>query len=158
MSFPTNLIFDFGIVSTVWYFQNCIDSVVFLELYRKCGIFLIVSTVWYFQNCIDSVVFLELYRQWGIFLIASTVWYFQNCIDSVVFSELYRQCGIFRIVSTVWYFLFFILLHTFFSPFLLAHPCELLPSLGVRRPSSVCKMFQKSSPLKPLGQFKTNLA
>jgi hypothetical protein len=26
------------------------------------------------------------------------------------------------------------------------------------RPSSVCKLFQKSSPLKPLGQFKPNLA
>jgi hypothetical protein len=38
----------------------------------------------------------------------------------------------------------------------LAHLCELLPSLGVR-PSSVCKLFQKS-PLKSLGQFKPNLA
>jgi hypothetical protein len=26
------------------------------------------------------------------------------------------------------------------------------------RPSSVCKLFQKSSPLKPLNQFKPNLA
>ena len=26
------------------------------------------------------------------------------------------------------------------------------------RPSSVCKLFQKSSPLKPLGQYKPNLA
>jgi hypothetical protein len=26
------------------------------------------------------------------------------------------------------------------------------------RLSSVCKLFQKSSPLKPLGQFKPNLA
>jgi hypothetical protein len=26
------------------------------------------------------------------------------------------------------------------------------------RPSSICKLFQKSSPLKPLGQFKPNLA
>ena len=34
----------------------------------------------------------------------------------------------------------------------LAHLCELLAS------SSVCKLFKKSSPLKPLGQFKTNLA
>ena len=32
----------------------------------------------------------------------------------------------------------------------LAHLCELLPSLGIRRPS---KLVQKSSPLKPLGQF-----
>ena len=40
----------------------------------------------------------------------------------------------------------------------LAHLCELLPSLGVRHMSSVCKLFQKSSPLKPLGQFKPNLA
>ena len=40
----------------------------------------------------------------------------------------------------------------------LAHLCELLPSLGVRHMLSVCKLFQKSSPLKPLGQFKPNLA
>ena len=26
------------------------------------------------------------------------------------------------------------------------------------RPSSICKLFQKSSPLKPLGQFKPNMA
>ena len=26
------------------------------------------------------------------------------------------------------------------------------------RPASVCKLFQKSSPLKPLGQFKPNVA
>ena len=39
-------------------------------------------------------------------------------------------------------------------------PCELLPSLGVRRPSSVvCKLFtfQASSP-KPLGRLEPNLA
>ena len=40
----------------------------------------------------------------------------------------------------------------------LAHLCELLPSLGVRHMLSVCKLFQKSSPLKPLGQVKPNLA
>ena len=40
----------------------------------------------------------------------------------------------------------------------LAHLCELLPSLGVHRPLSVCKLFKKYSPLKPLGQFKPNLA
>jgi hypothetical protein len=38
----------------------------------------------------------------------------------------------------------------------LAHLYELLPSLGVRRPSVNFK--KKSSPLKPLGQFKPNLA
>ena len=39
-------------------------------------------------------------------------------------------------------------------PFL-AHLCELLPTLGVCRPS---KLFQKSSPLKPLSHLKPNLA
>ena len=36
----------------------------------------------------------------------------------------------------------------------IAHLYELLPSIGIRRLS---KLFQKSSPLKPLGQFKPNL-
>ena len=33
-------------------------SVVFLELFRQCGIFRTVPSVWYFQNCSVSVVFL----------------------------------------------------------------------------------------------------
>ena len=83
-------------------FQNCTDSVIFLQLE-----FRIVPTVWYFSiifwNCADSVVFfyqiLELYRQCDIFSIRS-----QNCTDSVVFFLLD-----FRIVPTVWYFFYQIL-------------------------------------------------
>ena len=33
------------------WFQNCSDSVVFLELLRQCGIFRIAQTVWYFCFC-----------------------------------------------------------------------------------------------------------
>jgi hypothetical protein len=39
----------------------------------QCGIFRIVPTVWYFQNCSDSVVFLELFRQCGIFRIVPII-------------------------------------------------------------------------------------
>ena len=42
--------------------------------------------------------------------------------------------------------------------FLASRSYSVFSSPGVRRPSSVCKLFQKSSPLKPLGQFKPNLA
>ena len=44
----TILLFDFGIVPTVWYYWNCSDSVVLLELFRQCGIIRIVPTVWYY--------------------------------------------------------------------------------------------------------------
>ena len=77
------VLFDFGIVLTVWDWSDsmiCSDSVV---LFWQCGI---VLTVW---NCSDSVV---LFWQCGIVL---TVWY---CSDSVV---LFWQYGI---VLTVWDF------------------------------------------------------
>jgi hypothetical protein len=86
--FSTNLIFNFGIVSTVWYF---------LELFLQCG---------NFWNCFYSVVFFGIISSVVFFGIVSTVWYF---------LELFLQCGIFwncfysvvflGIVSTVWYFL-----------------------------------------------------
>jgi hypothetical protein len=84
----------FGTVSTVWYylfycFWNCFDSVVlfillFLELFRQCGIIFLL--------------FLELFRQCGIIFL--------------LFLELFRQCGIiffivFGTVSTVWYYFFY---------------------------------------------------
>ena len=94
---------DFRIVPTVWYFQNCSDSVVFLELFRQCGIFRIVPTVWYFQNCSDSVVFLELFRQCDIFGIVPTVWYFR-IVPTGWYLRIVPTGWYFRIVPTVWYF------------------------------------------------------
>ena len=123
------LIFDFGIIPTVWYFVFQI-----LQLFRQCGIFFsrfynysdnvvlfsldfaIIPTVWYFFSKFwiysDSVVFFSL-----AFGIIPTVWYFFLQI-----LELLRQCGIFfsrfwiysdsvvffsldfGIIPTVWYF------------------------------------------------------
>jgi hypothetical protein len=88
---------DFGIVRTMWYFWNCSDNVVFLELFGPCSILGIVRTMSYFWNCSDNVVFLELFGQCSIFLFVRTMWYFWNCLDNVVFLELFGQ------------FLFFIL-------------------------------------------------
>jgi hypothetical protein len=47
-------------------FWNCSDIVVFLELFRQCGILEL------FRQC----GILELFRQCGIFRIVPTVWYF----------------------------------------------------------------------------------
>ena len=91
----------FGTVQTAWYFWNCSDSMVFLEMFRQHGIFGAVQTACYFWNCSDSMVFLELFRQYGIFGTVRTVWCFWNCSDSMVFLELFRQYGIFGTVQTV---------------------------------------------------------
>ena len=56
----------FGTVPRVWYFFNCPDSVIFLELFRQCDTFLTVQAVWYFFNCSDSVIFVALFRQCDI--------------------------------------------------------------------------------------------
>ena len=82
------LIFDFGIIPTVWYFVFQI-----LQLFRQCGIFFSR-----FYNYSDNVVLFSL-----DFAIIPTVWYFFSKFwiysDSVVFFSLD-----FGIIPTVWYF------------------------------------------------------
>ena len=96
------LIFDFGIIPTVWYFVFQI-----LQLFRHCGIFFSRfcnysdSVVFFFSrfcNYSDSVVFFSL-----DFTIIPTMWYYFLQI-----LQLFRQCGIFSLnfgfIPTVWYF------------------------------------------------------
>jgi hypothetical protein len=111
-------------------FWNCSDSVVFLKLFRQCGIFRIVPTVWYFWNCSDSVVFLNnsknttLSEQFQKYHTVRAILKIPHCRNnsknttlseqfqkyhtvgtiSKIPQELFRECGIFIIVPTVWYF------------------------------------------------------
>ena len=78
----TILLFDLGIVPTVWYFR-IVPTVRYFGIVPTVWYFLIVPTVWYFRtvlsvvfkNCSDSVVF------WN----CSDSVVFWNCSDSVVF-------------------------------------------------------------------------
>ena len=66
----TTLMFDFGIVPTVWYFR-IVPTVWYFRIVPTVWYFRIVPTVWYFR-------------------IVPTVWFRQCGI-----LEMFRQCGIF---------------------------------------------------------------
>jgi hypothetical protein len=69
-------------------FWTSSNSVLFLEHFRQCAIFLTVPTVCYLWISSHSVLFWEQFMQFAIFETVPTLWFFFHCMTSLILITL----------------------------------------------------------------------